>query len=70
MIFELPLLLLISASFFLIERSAYHLQDPFRNRPSDISVTAIARTIEINIRQLLGEREVPAPAKPNDFYLL
>ena len=70
MIFEIPLLLLISASFFLIEKSAYHLQDPFRNRPSDVSITAIARTIEINIRQLLGEQEVPAPAKPTDFYIL
>lgn len=69
-IFELPLLLLISAAFLLIEKSAYHLQDPFRNRPSDVSVTAIARTIDINLRQLLGEQDVPQPVKPNDFYLL
>ncbi|GAB3960507.1 bestrophin family ion channel [Spirosoma harenae] len=69
-IFELPLLLLISAGFLLIEKSAYHLQDPFRNRPSDVSVTAIARTIDINIRQLLGETDVPQPVQPNDFYLL
>jgi putative membrane protein len=69
-IFELPLLLLISAAFLLIQKSAYHLQDPFRNRPSDVSVTAIARTIDINIRQLLGERDVPEPLKPNDFYIL
>jgi len=70
MIFEIPLLLVISASFFLIEKSAYHLQDPFRNRPSDVSVSAIARTIEINLRQLLGEQEVPEPVKANDFYIL
>ncbi len=69
-IFELPLLLLISAAFLLIEKSAFHLQDPFRNRPSDVSVTAIARTIDINIRQLLGERDVPEPVKPNNFYIL
>ncbi|GAA4470153.1 bestrophin family ion channel [Nibrella saemangeumensis] len=69
-IFEIPLLLVISVGFFLIEKSAYHLQDPFRNRPSDVSVTAIARTIEINIRQLLNETDVPEPAKPNEFYIL
>lgn len=68
--FELPLLLVISAGFFLIEKSAYHLQDPFRNRPSDVSVTAISRTIEINLRQLLNETEVPEPVKPNNFYIL
>ena len=70
MIFEIPLLLVISASFFLIEKSAFHLQDPFKNRPSDVSVSAIARTIEINLWQLLGEPEVPEPVKPNDFYIL
>lgn len=70
MIFEIPLIMVISGAFFLIEKSAYHLQDPFRNRPSDVSVTAIARTIDINIRQLLGETKVPEPVKPNDFYIL
>lgn len=70
MIFEVPLILAVSAAFFLIEKSAYHLQDPFRNRPSDVSVSAIARTIEINIRQLLGEQDVPEQAKPNGFYIL
>jgi putative membrane protein len=68
-LFELPLLVLISACFFLIEKSAYHLQDPFRNRPSDTPVTAIARTIEINIRQLLGESDVPAPITAKSFYI-
>lgn len=70
MVFEIPLIIVISTSFFSIEKSAYHLQDPFRNRPSDVSVTAIARTIEINIRQLLGEKEVPEPVKPESFYIL
>lgn len=69
-IFELPLLVMISACFFLIEKSAFHLQDPFRNRPSDTAVTSIARTIEINIKQLLGEKEVPPPLPPQGFYIL
>jgi putative membrane protein len=56
--------------FFLLEKTAYVLQDPFRNLPSDTPVTAIARTIEINIRQLLGEQEVPEPAKSDTFYQL
>ncbi len=68
--FEIPLLLVISVGFFLIEKSAYHLQDPFKNRPSDISVTAIARTIDINIRQLLAQKQVPEPLKPTEFYIL
>ena len=69
-LFEIPLLVLISAVFLLLEKTAYHLQDPFRNRPSDIPVTAIARTIEINIKQLLKLDDVPAPLTSDTFYLL
>jgi putative membrane protein len=70
MIFEIPLLLFIGAAFFLIEKSASNLQDPFKNRPTDVPVTAIAKTIEINIRQLLGETEVPEAEMPTGFYIL
>lgn len=69
-IFEIPLLILIAALFFLADKTAYNLQDPFRNRPSDIPVTAIARNIEINIRQLLGETDIPEPIKPKTFFIL
>ncbi len=69
-IFEIPLLLLISAAFLLLEKSATHMQDPFENRPTDTAVTAIARTIEINIKQLLKETDVPQPSQSGKFYLL
>lgn len=68
--FEIPLLVLISACFFLLEKSAYNLQDPFRNRASDVSVTTIARNIEINIRQLLGEKDIPQPIPADSFFVL
>lgn len=68
--YEIPLLLLISSAFFLLEKSATHMQDPFENRPTDTSVTAIARTIEINIKQLLHETDCPEPLQPEKFYLL
>ncbi len=68
--FEIPLLLLISTAFFLLEKSATHMQDPFENRPTDTAVTAIATTIEININQLLKEEAMPQPAKTHPFYVL
>jgi putative membrane protein len=68
-IFEIPLLVLISTAFFLLERSATHMQDPFENRPTDTAMTAIARTIEINIKQLLKEKDIPQPHQPDKFYL-
>ena len=68
--FEIPLLLIISSAFFLLEKSAKHLQDPFSNLPTDTAMTAIARTIEINIKQLINEKEIPNPQQPANFYLL
>lgn len=68
--YEIPLLLLISSAFFLLEKSATHLQDPFENRPSDTSVTAIARTIEINLKQLIKHPEIPQALTSDTFYLL
>jgi putative membrane protein len=69
-IFVLPLLLLISVGFFSIEKIAYHLQDPFRNLPSDIPVTDIAKTIELNIRQLLSEEISRGEAKVSDYFVM
>lgn len=70
--FGLPLIMSIATIFFLLEGTAYNLQDPFENRPSDTPITAIARTIEINIRELLQEEEgIPAPQPIQDgFYLM
>lgn len=68
--FEIPLLLVISSAFFLLEKSATNLQDPFRNAATDTPVTAIATTIEINIKQLLNEPEIPPVLQPQGFYLL
>ena len=67
--FEIPLLLIIAALFFLLERTATHLQDPFSNKPTDTAMTAIATTIEINLRQLIREKQIPKPAAPTEFYL-
>jgi len=68
--FELPLLMVISVSFFLLERTATHMQDPFSNRPSDTAMTTIARNIHINTAQMIGETAVPEPIQPQSFYAL
>ena len=68
--FEIPLLLLISAAFFILEKSATYMQDPFCNKPTDTPVTTIAREIELNIKQLLGEKDIPQIIPPKSFYLL
>lgn len=59
----------LSFGFLLIDRVAIYLQDPFSNRPSDTPMLSLSRTIEINIRQMLGESELPEAMKPVDGVL-
>lgn len=53
--FAIPLITTIAAAFFLIEKMAIHLQDPFENKPTDTPVTAISNTIEKNLMQMVNE---------------
>lgn len=67
---EIPLLIIISIPFFLLEKIAFNIQDPFENKPTDTAMTSISRTIEINIKQQLNEQNIPEPLKTNTFYIL
>ncbi len=44
-----------------LDKIGRDLEDPFDNSIYDVPMTAIATTIEINLRQLLGEKELPSP---------
>lgn len=61
---------LLAVPFLLLEKTALHMQDPFANRPTDCAVTTIARSIEIDLRQLMGDVEVPPPLSPERFYAM
>ncbi|MGI9473910.1 MAG: bestrophin family protein [Rubripirellula sp.] len=51
-------------AFLMIDRVSIFLQDPFSSRPSDTPMLSLSRTIEINIREMLGETELPEKMKP------
>jgi putative membrane protein len=60
---------LVGFMFLALEKIGRDLEDPFENRIYDVSMTAIATTIETNLRQMLRETELPAPARPVDGIL-
>lgn len=64
-----PFTLLISWVFFMMEKISDSSEDPFEGGVHDVPVSAICRTIEIDLRQLLGETDVPAPLAPVDDVL-
>ena len=53
----IPALVAIAAVFFLIEKMAIHLQDPFENKPTDTPMTAISFTIERDLMQVINETQ-------------
>lgn len=67
---DVPLVTLIASAFILIEKSAIQLQDPFENKPTDTSMTSIARTIEINLKTMTNYTTVPEKMASFDYYSL
>lgn len=60
----------MSMSFVVIEELGEALKTPFEGRSNDTPMTALSRTIEIDLRQMLGETDVPPPLKPVDGVLM
>jgi putative membrane protein len=76
---QIPLVITISSAFFLVEKMAIHLQDPFENKPTDTPLTTIARSIEINLRHMVSEYmedvdmdklEIELPKMQGTYYVL
>jgi putative membrane protein len=55
---------LVGFIFLTLYQIGRDLETPFENLPHDVSLTAISRTIEINLKQMIGETKVPEPLAP------
>jgi ion channel-forming bestrophin family protein len=55
---------LVGFMFLALKKIGNDLEEPFANTVFDVPMTAIATAIEINLRQLLGETELPPPEQP------
>lgn len=65
-----PLSAIISWVFLTMETVGDTSEDPFENFLNDVPMTALCRTIEIDLRQMLGETEVPPPLQPEQDILM
>jgi putative membrane protein len=52
---------LVSYAFFGLDALGVEIEEPFGTDPHDLPLSALCRTIEINLRQLLGEEQLPEP---------
>lgn len=66
----IPFSVLISWIFTTMEIVGDNSEDPFENYINDVPMTALSRSIEIDLRQMLGETELPPRMQPIDDILL
>ncbi len=59
-----PLSFLIGYVFILLEYLGRHIENPFENHPNDTPLDALSRTIEINLKEILGDKDLPEKIKP------
>lgn len=67
---SIPAVVIVSAVLFIIEKVTLGLDKPFSKNAFDIPVTYIARSVEIEIRQMMGEKSYPRPVKDINGALL
>lgn len=67
---EIGLTIGIPIIFIAIEKTSILMQDPFENQPLDTPMTDLAQTIEINLRQMIGDRDIPRKKEPETYYIL
>ncbi|MDZ4822987.1 MAG: bestrophin family ion channel [Flavobacteriales bacterium] len=66
----IPFSLLISWVFFTMEQIGEFSENPFDSSVNDTPMSTICRNIEIDIKELLGETEIPEKLQPIDDVLL
>lgn len=52
-----------------MERTGAANEDPFENKVTDVALSAICNTVERNLREMLGEKDLPPKSEPVDGYL-
>jgi putative membrane protein len=68
-IVEIVFVFIMMSVFVMVERIGDALKDPFENHSNDTPMTALCRTIEISLREQLGETDLPPKIEPQDGVL-
>jgi putative membrane protein len=61
---------LAAYAFFGLDALSMHLEEPFADIPNGLAISAMAETIEINLRESLGEANLPPLPKPRAYILM
>lgn len=65
-----PLTALVIWCFFLMEKIGDYSENPFEGTYNDVPITSIARGIEIDLREMIGDSEIPGPIPASNGFQL
>jgi putative membrane protein len=65
-----PLTALVIWIFFLMEKIGDYSENPFEGTYNDVPITSIARGIEIDLRQMIDDENIPSPIQAENGFLL
>ncbi|TRW27565.1 multidrug transporter [Flavobacterium zepuense] len=66
----IPFSMIIGWIFLVLENVGESTENPFEGGANDIPITAMSRTIEIDLREMLGETDIPPAMKPVNNILM
>lgn len=66
----IPFTALVAWVFIMMERIGEATENPFEGSANDVPITALTRTIEIDLREMLDEKDIPAPLTPQNSILM
>lgn len=65
-----PMTALVIWVFFLMEKIGDYSENPFEGTYNDIPISAIARSIEIDLREMLNDSDIPKPLEQVNGFLM
>ncbi len=67
---SVPITTVIAFVYLMMEFTADYTENPFQGMANDIPMLSLCRTIEIDLRQMLGEDDLPLPIAAKDDILM
>jgi putative membrane protein len=66
----IPFTTLIGWIFWMMESAGDYAENPFEALAFDVPISSLTRTIEIDLKEMLGETDLPEPITPKDNFLV
>lgn len=65
----IPFTIVVSWLFYMVEKVGESCENPFEWGSTDVPIAALTRSIEIDLLELMGAEDIPAPLAPRDGVL-